>query len=140
MVDEISARLATLRKHLGERMGEKLTQETVAERSGLTEQQVNRLEAGLLGTTSSLICLLRFYNSHGYNLEWIQLEDNSRIPMMHASGEELQAIGETIIQIAQGMTSGYAKLNAQLRELGYSSLDEMTVVESDMPLAAGVLL
>lgn len=142
MGEEISTRLATLRKHLGERLGEKLTMEMVAERSGLTEQQVYRLEHGLNGTTNSLLGLMQFYGSHGYNLNWLVFATNHLIPMILSPGTELQQISEIIQQISQSLEQGRSKLNVQLKELGYFSLDEAhdSPVESDMPEAVGLAL
>ena len=142
MGEEISARLTTLRKHLGDRLGEKLSMELVAERSHITEQQVYRLEHGLNGTTVSLLSLLQFYSSNGYNLNWIINADNSRASMMISNGNQLQQIGELILQISQGLASGHANLNALLREIGYIPLEEShkTPVESDVQEAVGVTL
>lgn len=142
MGEEISARLVTLRKHLSERLGERLTQKVLSERCGLTEQQVARLEHDLSGTTISLIVLLQFYSSHGYNLNWIVCADNSRTPMVIASGTELQEIGETILDINRGLEMGRARLTSQLRELGYISLSEgqTSAVESDVAEAVGLAL
>jgi len=142
MGEEISARLMTLRKHLGERLGEKLTMEAVAERSGLTKQQVYRLEDGLNGTTFSLMGLLQFYSSHGYNVNWVVCADNSRTPMVLATGTELQQIGETILEINRDLEVGRAKLTSQLRELGYIPLSDghSTPVESEIPEAVGLVL
>lgn len=140
MGEEISARLTALRKHLGERLNEKLTMELVAERSNLTEQQVYRLEHGLNGTTVSLLGLLQFYSSHGYNVNWIVCADNSLTPMLLSNGTGLQQIAETIQEVSDGLESGYAKLNAQLREIGYRPLTRETAVESDMPEAVGLAL
>lgn len=142
MGEEISTRLIALRKHLGERLNEKLTMELVAERSHLNEQQVYRLEHGLNGTPVSLLSLLQFYVSHGYNMNWIVCPDNSRTPMLMTSGTEMQTIGELISQLSKDLESGRAKLNAQLRQLGYIPLGEQpgTVVESDVHEAIGLVL
>ena len=78
-----------------------------------------RLETGLLGTTHNLVDLLLFYRSHGYNLDWIMMPDNSRIPMMLSSGKELLKISDQIHQLSRLLNKGYTDLTTQLRELGY---------------------
>ena len=140
MGEEISLRLVGLRKHLGERLKEKLTMEIVAERSNLTEQQVYRLEHGLNGTPLSLLGLLQFYGSHGYNINWIVCADNSLIPMLLSNGKGLQQIAEIIQDMNGCLESNYNKLNAKLREIGYQPLSRETQVESDMPEAVGLAL
>ncbi|GAB2547134.1 hypothetical protein [Spirosoma aerophilum] len=140
MGEEISARLIALRKHLSDRLGEKLTMEIVAERSNLTEQQVHRLERGLAGTPISLLGLLHFYGSHGYNMNWIISPDNSRVPLILSSGSELQDIGEIIREIRESLDAGHTRLNEQLRVLGYNSLEKGYVAEeSEMPEPEGLI-
>lgn len=141
MADVVSERLLNLRKHLGERLGTKLTTQDVGEKCGLEHYKVYRLETSLGGTTHALIALLLFYRSHNYNLDWILYEDNSRIPMMLSSGNELLKISDQIHQLSRLLSKGYTELSTQLRELGYEPADDAdsTAVESDLPTADSLL-
>ncbi len=139
MEEIISPRFSQLRKHLSERLGERLTTELVGERCGLKPEQVYRLEHGLNGTTTSLIALLLFYHNHGYSLEWVLTLDNSRLPMINPTGTQLQNMADQLSQLGQLVVSGASKLEGQLRELGYQSLTP-TEEESwkvGLPLEAG---
>lgn len=141
MADVIGERLINLRKHLGERLGIKLTTQDVGEKCGLEKHKVYRLETGLLGTTHNLVDLLLFYRSHGYNLDWIMIPDNSRIPMMLSSGKELLKISDQIHQLSRLLNKGYTDLTTQLRELGYEPFDDKDLPgsETELPEAASLL-
>lgn len=140
--DVISERLVNLRKHLGERQGTKLTTQDVGQKCGLEKHKVYRLETGLGGNTHALVALLLFYRDHGYNLDWILYTDNSRIPMMLSSGNELLKISQQIHRLSRLINEGYTDLSAQLRELGYEPFDdqELSVVDSGLPPADSLLV
>ena len=141
MADVISERLINLRKHLGERLGTKLTTQDVGEKCGLEKHKVYRLENGLGGNTHALVDLLLFYRSHGYNLDWIMMPDNSRIPMMLSTGNELMKISNQIHQLSRLLNKGYTELTTQLRELGYEPFDdkELSGAETELPEASSLL-
>jgi hypothetical protein len=141
MADVISERLIHLRQHLGERLGTKLTTQDVGQKCGLEKQKVYRLENGLLGNTHALVALLVFYRDQGYNFDWIMMPDNSRIPMMVTTGNELIKISEQIRQLNRLLTKGYTELTTQLRQLGYEPFDdkELPGAETELPGAASLL-
>lgn len=141
MADVISMRLISLRKHLGERLGTKLTTQDVGEKCGLEKHKVYRLENGLGGNTHALVALLLFYRNHGYNLDWIMMTDNSRIPMMLSTGNELMKISDQIHQLSRLLNKGYNDLTTQLRQLGYEPFDdkELPGSETELPEAASLL-
>lgn len=141
MADVISERLINLRKHLGERLGTILTTQDVGEKCGLEKHKVYRLEKGLNGNTHALVALLLFYREHGYNLDWIMMADNSRIPMMLSSGNELMKISNQIHQLSSLLKKGYTELTTQLRELGYEPFDDKDLAdpEPDFPQASTLL-
>jgi hypothetical protein len=141
MADVISERLINLRKHLSDRLGTKLNTQDVGEKCGLEKHKVYRLENGLGGTTHALVALLLFYRGHGYNLDWILFEDNSRIPMMLSSGNELLKISDQIHKLSRLLNKGYEDLTNQLRQLGYEPLEDKVLSgsEVDMPEAAELL-
>ena len=141
MADVVSERLLNLRKHLGERLGTKLTTQDVGDKCGLEHYKVYRLETGLGGTTHALVALLLFYRDHNYNLDWILYEDNSRIPMMLSSGNELFKISDQIHQLSRLLSQGYTDLTTQLRELGYEPAEDpaSTTEDADLPTADSLL-
>lgn len=119
----IAQRLTNLRKHLGERRGEKLTIQDIAAKAQIPEHKMMRLEHGK-GTSESLISLLLYYRTQGYNLDWILCPDNINIPMILASGEVLLVISEMIQKLSSRLHQDYSAINAQLKELGYSPLED----------------
>lgn len=139
MEEVICQRLIALRKHLGERLGERLTVAWVAEKIGVTHQTIYRLEVGLKGSTGSLVSLLMFYHSQGYNLEWILSSDNSRISMMTATAGQLKKIGERINEISQYLAVNYQQLSQQMAEIGYLPLDTSEVESDDIPAMPGLV-
>lgn len=141
MADVISERLVNLRKHLSERLGTKLSTQDVGEKCGLEKHKVYRLETGLGGSTHALVALLLYYRTHGYNLDWILFNDNSRIPMMLTSGNELLKISNHIHQLSRLLNKGYEDLTTQLRELGYEPFEDDTLAgrDSDLPGADSLL-
>jgi len=140
MGDEISQRLVSIRKHLSNRLEEKLLTDHVAMRCGLKTEQVYRLEHGLSGTPNSLVALINYYHSQGYSLEWIFAADNSHIPMVTPSSRQLQLITEQIQKIGLQLTAGYSQLSDQLEEIGLGPL-ELGIGESvpfELPDAEGI--
>lgn len=119
MEELISQRLVKLRKHLGERLGHELAQADLAEQAGIKDYMYQRLETGLRGTTLTLVTLLNFYRTQGYNLDWILTPDNSRIPMMISVGNELLQLSQEMMEVSQLLEQGYTKLNGRLRLMGY---------------------
>ncbi len=69
----LADRLKTIRSELG------LSQADLAELFKVSQTQISRLESGLGSSPENLIKILQYYNSKGYNLEWIISEDNSSV-------------------------------------------------------------
>lgn len=138
MEELISQRLIKLREHLGERLGQELTQADLAEKAGIKDYIYRRLETGLKGTIVTLITLLDFYRIQGYNLDWILVPDNSRLPMMISEGNELLQLNEEMMQMSQILTQNYTKLNSRLRLLGYQA--HLVEDEAEMPVPVGLEL
>ena len=136
MEELISQRLVKLRKHLGERLGHELAQADLAEQAGIKDYMYQRLETGLKGTILTLVTLFNFYRSHGYNLDWILAEDNSRIPMMVSEGNELLQLSQEMMEISQLLERGYTKLNGRLRIMGYRP--QLVEADTDMPVPVGL--
>ncbi len=125
----IAQRLISLRKHLGERLGPKLTIQDVADKAGIEGHKMIRLEHGR-GTSETLITLLLYYRTQSYNLDWILFPDNTTIPMMLSSGEDLLVVSEMIHKFRQRLDQDYSEITAQLNVLGYSPLDDTRFTES----------
>lgn len=126
----IAQRLVNLRKHLGERQGGKLTLQDIAEKTGIPEYKMVRLEHGK-GSWDSLITLLLFYRTQGYNLDWILFPDNDQIPLMLSSADDVLVISEMIKKLSNRLQDDYSELTAHLTRLGYSPLDDKQFVPSD---------
>ena len=128
-IDVVAQRLSSLRKHLGDRLDEKLTVQDMAERIGMAGHAMGRMEQGK-GTPESLIVLLLYYRTQGYNLDWILLPDNTHIPMMLSSGQDQLILNELILRMSQQLNGAYAAINAQLNTLGYFPLTNDPFVAS----------
>ncbi|WP_018619762.1 transcriptional regulator [Spirosoma luteum] len=118
----ISQRLVSLRKHLGEQQGGNLTIQDLADNTGIPFHKMIRLEHGN-GAIVSMIILLLFYRTHGYNLDWILFPDNANIPMRVASGDDALVISEMIKKLTSRLQEDYSELTTHLTRLGYSSLE-----------------
>lgn len=125
----IAQRLVSLRKHLGERQGGKLTIQELADKLGMPEYKMIRLEHGK-GTSESLITLLLYYRTQGYNLDWILFPDNAQIPMMLSSGNDLLIISEMIQKLSHRLKDDYAEITGQLKQMGYSPLEDKVFASS----------
>ncbi|GAB3220165.1 helix-turn-helix domain-containing protein [Spirosoma arcticum] len=130
-VQVIAQRLNSLRKHLGERLGENLTLEVLASKSGVEHQKMVRIEHGK-GSWESLIKLLVFYRTHGYNLDWILFPDNTNLPMILTSGDELLMFSELMLKVSNRLQEDYSQMTGHLRELGYFTLDKKRFTPSEV--------
>jgi transcriptional regulator with XRE-family HTH domain len=119
----IAQRLISLRKHLGERQNDNLTIRDIAEKSGIQEYKMTRLEHGK-GSWESLITVLLFYRSQGYNLDWILFPNNENIPLLISSGNDLLVISELIKNFSARLEEDYSEINKHLKKLGYSPLED----------------
>jgi hypothetical protein len=134
----IAQRLLHLRKHLGERQGNRLTIQDVAQLAEIPEYKMIRLEHGK-GTAESLLTLLHFYRRQGYNLDWMITPDNTHVPMLLPAGPELLQLSQFMQRFSYQLQQDYDELTAYLRGMGYSPLDKkpFTTDESDTSLPEG---
>lgn len=134
----VSQRLVYLRKHLGDRLGQELTLPILADKCGLTDYFIQRLESGLKGNMHSLLTLLLYYRSQGYSLDWMLVPDNSQIPMIVPSGEALFSLNNAVLSLSQLLAKSHSTLNEKLHIMGYHSLDgklmDEATVESLEPM------
>ncbi len=85
----IGPRFVQLRSDLSERTRMKWTQTHVAEATGLTLNQVTRLESSS-GPMTAFMKLCLFYYAWGYDINWIMVPDNENMPMVRPSEEEME--------------------------------------------------
>ncbi|GGF27243.1 hypothetical protein [Hymenobacter cavernae] len=76
---QIGKRLALLRDELASPGEEKWAQSKVAAETGLTLNQVARLEQAAAGSIEGFVTILLFYHNKGYNISWILLPDNTTV-------------------------------------------------------------
>ncbi|GAA4459255.1 hypothetical protein GCM10023189_32640 [Nibrella saemangeumensis] len=133
----VAQRLVSLRSHLSERLGTNLTLIDAAERAGIPPYKMQRLESGK-GSWETLITVLTFYRSQGYNLDWILLPDNSNAPMVVPSGNDLLVINDMVVKFSKRLESEYRELSTQLRQMGYIPLEDKIIpsAETDTPMPA----
>ncbi|MDF7815115.1 hypothetical protein [Hymenobacter sp. YC55] len=75
--NQIGKRLSIIRDELARPGEDAWTQGRVAAETGLTLNQVARLEQSAAGSIEGLVTLLLFYHGKGYNISWVLLPDNS---------------------------------------------------------------
>lgn len=81
----IGKRLSLLRDELAGPGEETWTQGRVALETGLTLNQVARLEQAAAGSIEAFVTLLLFYHQRGYNISWVLLKDNASVSKMALS-------------------------------------------------------
>ena len=79
---QIGKRLAQLRNELACPGETAWSQARLAEETGLTPNQIARLEQAGAGSIETFARLLNFYHDHGYSLNWLLLPDNSNASKM----------------------------------------------------------
>ena len=79
---QIGKRLAQLRSELACPGEASWSQARLAEETGLTPNQIARLEQAGAGSIETFVRLLTFYYSHGYSLSWLLLSDNTMVAKM----------------------------------------------------------
>lgn len=123
-VELVAKRFTSLRKHLGHRLGvEALSMQDISVKSGIPADRVVRLERGK-GSWESLLTLLLFYRSQGYNLDWILFPANENVPMILASSDDLLLITEMAKKMSNRLQTDYSEITGQLRKMGYSTLED----------------
>jgi transcriptional regulator with XRE-family HTH domain len=80
-ITRVGRRLARVRQLLGTRSTEaEWTQQVVANRTGLSQNIITRIEQGRGGSLENLLILLNYYRKQGYSLDWILAENNTKTP------------------------------------------------------------
>jgi transcriptional regulator with XRE-family HTH domain len=73
----LGERISELREDLQKRTSEKWPMSKVAVEVGITQNMIERVERGQGGSIETYMLLFNFYQSRGYNLNWLMLSDNS---------------------------------------------------------------
>lgn len=101
----IGKRLAQLRNELACPGEATWSQARLAEETGLTPNQIARLEQAGAGSIEAFVKLLTFYHSRGYSLGWLLLPDNANISKMAltetAKSLEANAVLEMLNKLRQ---------------------------------------
>lgn len=114
----IGKRFAMLRDEL--KGDEPWTQSKVASKTGLTTNQVARLEQSGAGSIDGFLTMLIFYLNQGYNLNWILMEDNEQVGKLF--------INENTKDIdTQGSIAALQTLKSSLTELLETEIDKVVV-------------
>ena len=77
--EEFGKRLRILRNELQGADGKVMTQAEIAELTGLNQNVVYRLESGLGTALDKMLAYLNFFDSKGFNINWIVLFENHNI-------------------------------------------------------------
>jgi len=109
---QIGKRFAQLRNELACPGEPTWSQARLADETGLTPNQIARLEQAGAGSIEAFVRLLNFYHGHGYSMSWLLLPDNT-----HSS------------KMALTETSKSLEANAVLEMLG--KLKQLVVKEVD---------
>lgn len=76
----VGKRLVIIREELGRFHGEHAwSQAQVAQRTGLTQNIIHRMENGKGGQIENWLKVMALYEKEGYNLNWILTENNSLV-------------------------------------------------------------
>jgi transcriptional regulator with XRE-family HTH domain len=95
----IGKRLAQLRNELGAGPGEAgWSQARVAEVTGLTVNQVARMEQTGGASIEAFVTMLTFYHQRGYSIGWILLADNSNVSKV-TLGETVKAVDSNLVAV-----------------------------------------
>jgi transcriptional regulator with XRE-family HTH domain len=92
----VGKRLVILREELGRFHGEHAwSQARVAQRAGLTQNIIHRMENGKGGQIESWLKVMALYEAEGYNLNWIMTENNSLVSKLQLQ-EATQGASATV--------------------------------------------
>lgn len=92
----VGKRLVMIREELGRFHGEHTWSQTqVAQRTGLTQNIIHRMENGKGGQIENWLKVMALYEKEGYNLNWILSEKNSFVSKLQIT-DATQDAGATI--------------------------------------------
>jgi hypothetical protein len=111
---KIGRRLTQLRSELAGDGETAWPQVRLAEAVGLSTNQVARLEQSGAGSVEAFVTVLLFYNSRGYNLNWIMRPDNSTVSKL--------MVTETMNPVDLGLVQRKAH---ELKQVIDNSIDRM---------------
>lgn len=88
ITDEFGKRLRIIRNEILDTDGKSITQADIAERSGLSQNVVHRLEKGLGTSVENIIIYLNYLDQNGFNINWILSIDNTNVDKYKAQSSE----------------------------------------------------
>lgn len=112
---QIGKRLAQLRNELACPGEDTWTQVRLADETGLTPNQIARLEQAGAGSIETFVKLLNFYNTHGYSLSWLLLPDNTLVSKMAIAETSKSLEATTVLSMFD-----------RIRQVLGSELDELS--------------
>ncbi len=96
MTARVGKRLVLIREELGRFQGEPAwSQAQVAQRTGLTQNIIHRMENGKGGQIENWLKVMALYEKEGYNLNWIMSENNSLVSKLQLT-EATQGAGASV--------------------------------------------
>lgn len=111
----IGQRLASIRQELGELYGEhEWTRAIVCGQTNLTQNMMWRFESRKGGSIESLLALLNFYKTHGYNPAWVVTDDNTLVSKHLKQSMNLSATDERREALLKKLDQSKQALNKSL--------------------------
>lgn len=117
----VGKRLVIIREELGRFQGEhNWSQAQVAQRTGLTQNIIHRMENGKGGQIENWLKVMALFEQEGYNLNWIMTENNSLVSKLQLQ-EATQRAGATVraelLKKIDQYSEGHNRQLGELREL-----------------------
>lgn len=114
----VGKRLVIIREELGRLHGEHdWSQAQVAQRTGLTQNIIHRMENGKGGQIENWLKVMALYEKEGYNLNWILTENNSLVSKLQLQ-DATQDAGASIRAELLKRLDHYAEVhNREMAEL-----------------------
>lgn len=117
----VGRRLAIVREELGRYHGEvEWSQTAVANKTGLSQGIISRIERGAGGQIESWLLVLGLYEQQGYNLNWILTEDNqllSKLQMAPPVVDSSEVLRQSLLQKLGEHEQAFGSVISDLRSL-----------------------
>ncbi|MFD1145369.1 hypothetical protein ACFQ4C_29860 [Larkinella insperata] len=139
-IGKLGQRLVYLRKDLSQRLGEDLSINDVAQKMGVKQHTLARLEGGR-GAMDSLVIVLRYYRMQGYNTDWILEDENENTPMVVPSPKAMLSVVATLNKLRECVIEYSGELENQLKTIGLDpqrSQSFSKVADTDLMLPPGL--
>ncbi|GGG59838.1 helix-turn-helix domain-containing protein [Hymenobacter glacieicola] len=115
----VGKRLVIIREELGRLQGEhNWSQAQVAQRTGLTQNIIHRMENGKGGQIENWLKVMALYEKEGYNLNWILTENNglvSKLQLQDATQDAGASIRAELLKRLDQYAEAHNREMAELR-------------------------